>query len=518
VRQPRHTFEQAYLRSEDRLGRSWPLWAAAIFVYVGFAYVLLTRVTLRTPLHLLVFVMAFAIMIITVLRVDWAVLGLTAMIAFSRPGFTVGPTETIHISGFNLALVGVWIVYVARYFVDRELAAKGPILRRTALDPVITIYLILVTISFLSGLNINSDPYAKSRVILYYKEQLLYFLWFYLLISHMRTPQDIRRVAIVFASSGLLVGLIGIWQRVTGAAQAVGLSAGEMQEHYGMVDLRTSGAAGGFLGLGHPNFMGAFLLTTVPFWLFAVEHLKRAMHKLVGQAGVVMSLLALLFTYSRSAWGGLAVGVAAVGFSDRKALLRIVLMVVIFAVVAQLVTLAQTGFGVVDILMMRFEQLERSGFSGRPAIFEASRDLIERYPLTGVGPGAYPWHAVSHFHGRRLLQGHNLLLTIASEMGLPAAIAYLVMIVMLFTMVSRSLRRVSHVPGYGFLVQGAFVALFAVITQSLFVHLFHHKDVGYSFYVLVALIVAIDRMVREGRIPPAPESLPASSASATWAG
>ncbi|MCK4512964.1 hypothetical protein KAW64_14560, partial [bacterium] len=122
-------------------------------------------------------------------------------------------------------------------------------------------------------------------------------------------------------------------------------------------------------------------------------------------------------------------------------------------------------------------------------------------PLTGVGPGAFSYHADSSMVGGVLLQAHNLLLTIAAEMGIPAAITYIILLIAIFRMGIRNLRAVAREPGYGFIAQGAYAGFFAIVAQTFFVHLFHHRNVGYALYALLAIIVAMNRMVREGQLP-----------------
>jgi len=505
--------EHAYERSEDVLGRSWPVWAAAILFYAAFSWVLLTKVQFPEPMYLIVFVMAAVIGLITVVRIEWAVLGLCAMIAFTRPGFSFGPGNVFHVSGFNLALVGVWFVYLVRYSADTAFAAKGPLVRRTPLDALIGTYLLFVTLAMLVGLNKNPDAYARARVMLYWKEQILYFAWFYLVVTFIRRPRDLRNFALVFATAGLFVAGVGLYGRFGGAVEAVHATEDQIEE--GVIGGRTQGAGTEFLGLGHPNFLGGFLIMSMPIWFFAVDHLKRWYHKLLADGAILIGFLGLLFTYSRSAWFGVMAGIGLLGISDHRALRRIILFIVIFAIVAQGMSLIYTERGVVELIQLRFEQLNRSDYSARPQIFQAALDIISANPFTGVGPGAFPWHAPRGILGVPLLQAHNLLLTIAAENGLPAALVYICFLAALFRLALRNLRALARYPGYGFIAQGAYAGFFAIVMQTLFVHLFHHRNVGYALYALFAIIVALDRMIREGALPiPAEEA--AEEAESAW--
>jgi len=506
--------QQLYERSEDFLGRSWPVWVAAILFYVASSWVLLTKVRFPEPLYFVVFVMAVVIIALTLIRIEWALLGLCAMIAFTRPGISFGVRDAFHVSGFNVALLGVWLVYLVRYASDRAFAAKGPLVRKTPIDRIALVYLLLVTLAMMVGLTRNTGGFALGRIMLYWKEQVLYFAWFYLVVTFLREPRDLRRFATTFALAGLFVAAIGLLQRFGGAVEAA--HATEEQLEAGVIGGRSEGT--GFLGLGHPNFLGAFLIMSLPTWFFMVDHLKRWYHRMLANIGILMGLLALLFTYSRSAWIGVVGGIGMLGLSDRRALRRIFLFLILFAIVAQGLSVAYAGMGVVELISFRFDELNRSNYSARPAIFRSALDVIAAHPFIGVGPSAFPWHADhSMVGGRYLSQAHNLLLTLAAENGIPCALTFVFLIGLILRMAFRNLRALSRNQGYGFIAQGAYAGLLAILTQTLFVHLFYHRNVGYALYALLAVIVSMDRMIREGQFEPRAAGEIVASDS-TWKG
>ncbi len=509
------TLRDFYQRVEDFLGKSWPLSVVAILFYAVVAYVLMTRVHFPSVLHFIVYAMGASILVITLVKVEWAVLGLVAMIAFTRPGVSFGELGTFHVSGFNLALIGVWVVYLARYSVDREMAKLGPIVRKTPLDLPILIFLLLTTVSMLLGLNKVIDPKRigdvpmgvspQMRMLLYTKEQFLYFAWFFFVVTLTRTPRDLRRLATVFALGGLLVSLVGLYGRFAGAIETVGATEAELES--GVVGGRT--AASDFLGLGHPNFFGAFLLLTLPIWFFMVDHVKGFFRRLFANVAILIGFLALLFTFSRSAWCGMLAGLLTLGLVDRRALLRFIFFLALFAVVAQGISLLYADMNVTDLVQGRFDQLRRSDFSDRPDIFKSAWDLIRANPIVGVGPGAFPWHADTGFRkGMPVLQAHNVFLTLGAEYGLPATLVWIGMLVTVGVMSVRSFRVLWRTPGYAFVVQGAYAALFAVTAQSFFVYVFADRNVGYAYYTLIAIIVIVNRFIREGQLTPEGEVLP----------
>jgi len=504
--------QNAFERSEVALGRSWPVWVLALLFYAAAAYVLLTKVALPSPAHLVVYSMAAAILVITVMKVEWALLGLVLMIPFARPGFTLGAAEVFHVSGFNLAVAGVWLVYLIRYFADRDLAAKGPLFRRTPLDTTAAIFLLLVVLTSFINLNYNIEAHPRASLLMYMKEYVFYFAWFYLVVTLLRTPRDLRQFALFFAGSAVLVAAVGLSARLSGAAEAAQVMT-EEQMRGGVAGGRTAGGAGGWFGLGHPNLFAAFLIMAMPIWFYGTEHLKRFTVRAMGNFSIVFGFVALLYTYSRSAWGGIMMAIAILGLRDLRTLRKTIMFLLIFAVVAQVVTVALVGRSVIEVVEMRFEQLGRSNYSARPEIFGSAIELLRQRPFQGVGLSAYAWHANVTFVAR-VMHAHNVILTMAAEAGIPAAAAFVLFVGWIFVFAVRNLRT-SRIPGYGFLAQASFVGLFAVLTLMQFDHIFFDRNVGNAFFALLAIIVAYRRMVIEGLFP-GMEAAIEEPPSSTW--
>jgi O-antigen ligase len=330
--------------------------------------------------------------------------------------------------------------------------------------------------------------------MLFLKEQILYFIWFYMLVTLFRTPQDLRQFAMFFAVAGLMASLVGMATRLMGGAKA--MTAGTMGEN--MEEGAGGRVGGGWLGLDHANMFAAHLLMTMPMWFFAVNHLKHGFRRVFAEVAVINGFLGLLFTYSRSAWLGSMLGIGLAGLADRKSLRRVIMFAAIFAIAAQTVALFTLNMNLVDIILNRFEQLESSSFSSRPYIWASAIQVIKAHPFFGVGLGAFPGHAPAIPTGWVPSHSHNVYLAYAAEAGLPTAFAFVVLTIRVLAMSVMNLKRIARVPGYGFIALGSCAALIALTAQSMAVQIFHHRILGFGFYALVAIVVTLDRMIREG--------------------
>jgi O-antigen ligase len=312
-----------------------------------------------------------------------------------------------------------------------------------------------------------------------------------------------------------LASFFGMVTRMSGGQQSV--TAGTMEE-----DLEAGAGGrmeGGWLGLGHPNMFAALLLMTMPIWFFAVSHIKHGIRRLIAEVAVINGFLGILFTYSRSAWIGSALGVGLVGLADRQSLRRIVLFVIIFAIAAQTIVVFTINMSLVDIVVNRVEQLESSTFSARPYIYRSAFELIGAHPWLGVGLGAFTAYAPATVIGWVPKHPHNVILAYAAESGIPAAIAFAALLLRILWMAFRNLRRVGRIKGYGFIALGVCGALLGLTAQMMAVHVFYHRILGYGFYALAAMVVSMDRMIREGQFDEIEKIDPAvRSRGSAWTG
>jgi O-antigen ligase len=500
---------------DEQLRKQWPLWTLALIVYVGASFYLLTKMRVPTPLHLVVMLMAVAILFVTLVRIEWGIMALAMVFPFSRPGVSIGPQDMFHISAFNVALVGVLFAYVMRYLGDPAFREKRPFLRRTPLDGVIAVFASLVIISVLASFNLGHSTAVKVLTLADTKELILNLAWFYLIVTLLRTPQELRQFVTVFAIGGLLAALYGLASRLSGGSAAV--TQGTITTDLG------GGAggrlAGGWLGIDHPNMFAAMLLMTVPFWLFAVLHIRHGIRRIMAELAVMVGFLGLLFTYSRSAWIGSLVGMGLAGLTDRRSLARIIVFGIVFALAAQAVMLVTMNLNVVDAISSRFEDLESTGFSSRPEIYASALAVIEAHPWLGVGLGAFREHAPTIRREWVASHAHNVFLSFASEAGIPAALAFILLLGMIFRLAFRSLRASVSVPGYGFIALGATAGLVGLSAQMMAVQIFRHDMIGYGFYTLVAIVVVTHRMVKNGEFERLSETTqPGDRRAGAWIG
>jgi O-antigen ligase len=196
-------------------------------------------------------------------------------------------------------------------------------------------------------------------------------------------------------------------------------------------------------------------------------------------------VVALIFTFTRSAWVGTAVGVGLLLVSKERRLL-------LGVPVALALVLLLAPARVTDRVYSIVDRNDPSNVD-RLAMLQSGVEIVQDHPITGVGPDRVkavyaeyrqPWAV--HEHNPHL---HNVPMQIAAERGLPALLLWIGFVVVL---IRDLLKRVatSRQPS---LAAGALAAVAAMLAAGLFEYNFGDSEFLMLFLVLVTLPYASDR-------------------------
>jgi len=261
---------------------------------------------------------------------------------------------------------------------------------------------------------------------------------------------------------------------------------------------RIKGAIGGLFE--NPNDLALHLSTIVPL---AVSMFLGGRHimKLVYLACSVLMIAAIICTFSRGGFLGLiAVGlVLAWKFGRKNRTLVIIVSVVTLVVV---VALAPAEYG--GRLTSIWGGDITGSSSARQELFWRSVIVALRYPLLGVGMGNF------HFRSIHEQVSHNSFTQVASELGIPAMIAYVLFMVTAIIRLRRIERETLSVKErskFYYLSVGLQASLIGYMVASFF------ASVAFLWYVyyLVGYAICVSRLyatVKAKEEVPVTEGLP----------
>src|SRR3954451_19568839 len=149
-----------------------------------------------------------------------------------------------------------------------------------------------------------------------------------------------------------------------------------------------------------------------------------SMRSIVLICGVVMTHLALLLTYTRSAWLGWAVAVAVLLILKWPKALA-------WAVPVAIIAISFAPLPFFSRVISSFDTKQSSNLD-RIRMVEAGIEIIKDYPVLGVGPAnikeVYPLYRKHDAPRFRIPHLHNNLVQLWAERGVLAVVAYIALL------------------------------------------------------------------------------------------
>ena len=268
-----------------------------------------------------------------------------------------------------------------------------------------------------------------------------------------------------------------------------------------------------------PNDLGAYLALTLPyvmgyfvagcsrliFHAGRTETHRKSRRFSVGVIvgfGVVLALMGanLALTLTRAAWVSVAVAIVCIGgyfvvrtlfkrVSWKRGLLGVAFIGVVFCVLILNGGARQAIMGVVPRhIKERIETMitHPAGFMGeRPHWWRTSLELIQKYPLTGIGLGRFRYayqHNGPEAQYYTPYHAHNIYLHIATEQGIPSLFLFLWMVTIMCQQVFL-LRKTNDFWQVGTFI-GASGFLISALVYGLADNILHQRTVLLFYFIL----------------------------------
>lgn len=199
-----------------------------------------------------------------------------------------------------------------------------------------------------------------------------------------------------------------------------------------------------------------------------------------------LSSLALVWSYARSAWVGLAAGLLVFGgLKGRKALL---------GTLAALLVIGLVGAQVSPTLKDRMRRAVTSDKNlERIYTWKTTLDMVKDNPATGIGPGAYrhltdEYRCDYNIHWTATSHAHNSYLQLAAESGIAAGLLFAALLAVLFAFGARYHHVIRDVADKH-LLAGATGAVAAFAVSSLLQHNAGDAEVCMTFQFAAAVLI-----------------------------
>jgi O-antigen ligase len=371
---------------------------------------------------------------------------------------------TLLLFPISIALRNILLGLLLIFYLFNKIINKDFSLPKTFLNKYILLFFVFSLLSFINTNNIQASLDTLLSPIFRY---IAFFIMAYEIINNKKIARYIK----ILISGGFLVLIIG---------------------HY--IDYFTKGSF-----FYRNNEFGATAAMLIIFFVSILLSYDNKLFKGISFFGLILSINAIVISYSRGATLGLLAAIFVMVFiyiwikfslvNKKIAVILIVSFISLFLIL--------TPFILPDRLIDRFKNTNFNyNTNPRLLMWRTTLEMIKKHPVFGAGLGTFNSHFLYNvdnvFEGAKLSavnrkheKPHNLYLFIASEQGIPSLIIYLLMLYLSFKLaILNFIKDFSH--------KGNFLSLtlLGFLTQ-VFIHSFVDTSVLYGqigLYVIIFLI------------------------------
>ena len=309
---------------------------------------------------------------------------------------------------------------------------------------------------------------------------------------------SLRRVVWTLISVGLFLGSLSVFQYFTGSFtnDYGGFAVSSQHQIIGKIDdYRATGP------IGDPNFFAQIMVALIPISLERFLNEKKNSLRIIALWAFGVSVLTVLFTYSRGGFVAMVLGVVMVFLIYPPH--RMQVPFIIFAMVVFAAFLPANYVDRLSTLTEIFKprntsRIEERSLQGRLSENLAALEMIKANPLFGVGLNSYTYlfPLYSKKLGLALVaterEAHNLYLEVAAETGVIGFTVFAILLITCYRTVV-SARRTFQLHGLHD-YSGMTLGFMAGMSSYLFAAIFVHNAFPRYFYLLLGIALSF-RMV-----------------------
>lgn len=342
-----------------------------------------------------------------------AIMALIIYIPFSK--IIVGNITT-GVNFTNMLIISTLV----GWFISHE-SSEEKFLIPTSLNFPLLLFFLIGLISLILGsyqlVNIEGES-----IVLTYWRWITPMLMYIIVVNNIRDKDSIKKALIVILITTCMVALVTLRQ----------------YQNLGIISTwekaRISSIA------GNPNALGAYMSQYGPLFLGLFVYEGRRMRSLIYLIPFILCARAAHVTFSRGSWLAFGVASLVVGIFSRSR--KIILLTILFVII-----LAIKPEYIPDSIRARFnmtftkkdsyleqpleDTLEKSA-SDRIIIWRGAINMIKTHPFLGFGYGSFPYFIMQYSEIEVERDAHNTYLRIAAEMGIPALLIFLILLILIF--------------------------------------------------------------------------------------
>lgn len=434
-------------------------------------------------------------------------LGLVAILKWPETGLLI-LVAVIYTNGSEIAvryhhwpsLLHLMAPLLVIGILGRQLMSSG---RKLVADWMIVLLVLYSAVIFSSSL-MAADPTLADEKLLEHLKNLFIFL---AIINLTTSRLALRRAVWVLVLVGAFLGTVSVYQVFTSSYGLEFGGFGRIKLAQIVEDVRQPRIAG---PLSDPNFYAQILVPLVPLALYRLWDESSPRLKLIAAYALGVTLLALLFTYSRG--GALALAMVLMLAAIHKKAKWQYFFLALIIITPLLLFIPQEFEGRLGTLNQLISGEAEStvhpdtSFRQRTLLMRTAWEMFSDHPIIGVGAGNYSEHyqeysqhvgstvsSYENFDQRRF--PHSLYLEIAAETGLLGLTIFALIVGACLSSARSAVRRfekTGDLPSAN-LVTSLALGFVGYLASSMFLHGHYIR----YFWLLIALMVAAKHTARQ---------------------
>lgn len=345
--------------------------------------------------------------------------------------------------------------------------------RSVKFDLLDAVVLVFLGLTAMGGIVSCSDTSIRPALV-----YCAFMLGYFLVVNLIRSREWIMRCVYGLIVSCSAVALYGLFQNFFGISNAT------------WHDTRLFGGISGRVvsTFENPNVLSEYLIMCIPIILAAVILANAPKRRFALVCSLAVSVVCLVYTWSRGAWLGFLIGVILFMLMYSKKTLA--LLIVCSAAIPFLPALLPSN------IVERFLSIGNMSDGStiyRTNVWRSTFELIKDHWRSGIGIGE---EAFAKVYGLYALLGvenaphsHNLYMQILIELGIVGLIAFIVLIVIWSQSVFGL--HVSERRGEKLYSNAVFCGIVAVLAQGMTDYIWYNYRVFLMFWLLIGLGAAI---------------------------
>ncbi len=356
--------------------------------------------------------------------------------------------------GILLVLIG-WIY--------RLVKKKSKSILRTPLDLPIIIFAIIGFISTFNSLILKQSLMAIPIFV------VGIFLSYYLVLGNITDKKFLKKFILAMILGGTITACLGIFQHLIWGVER------------------------SYATLIHINTLAGYLTLMIPIVLSLLFYAPKKGEKILLTFSLITMIICLIFTRSRSGWLALVGAMSFLVIIKKEKRLAIGLILVIIVVVSLLMPSINARLRIT---------FDLTANKGRICLAKSALQMIKDYPLTGIGVNTflhiYPQYQLPEDKELGRPHAHNVFLQIGAEMGLFAIIILLWLLIRVFKIGWKTLRRTKD-EYLRALVIGLLASLIAFLISQEFDYMWSRPNLFIFFWMLLAMLLVTRNIVLKNK-------------------